>query len=225
MKAYLYKIFLFSFFILLFACKKEKNIVPVKMEYDYYPLLKGRWIIYDVYQIYYNDFTHQKEISEYQIKEEIDMSFKDNSGEEAFIINRYKRDSLNNNWNFIKTYFSNLTKTTAESVEDNFRYIKLVFPVLDNKTWNTNAKNLNNSQIYKYTLIDKPYKINNLDFKQTLTILQADDSTAISKDYATEVYALDIGMIYKRYVHLEKEISGIITKGIDYTYIISSYGN
>jgi len=59
-----------------------------------------------------------------------------------------------------------------------------------------------------------------LYFDSTLTVLQNDYTTIISRDYSVEVYARNTGLIYKKYINLQKEVTGVIKSGIDYTLTI-----
>lgn len=67
--------------------------------------------------------------------------------------------------------------------------------------------------------------INNIHLDSTLTVLQKSTYTLISEDFQQEVYATHIGLVYKKYVSLEKLPTGVITSGTDYSYTLHSFGN
>jgi hypothetical protein len=194
------------------------------MNYYYYPYQIGQWFVYDIVEIKYDDFTHTVDTSQYQIKEFYESEFLDNSNRKTLRIERYRRNKITDDWGLENIFLSNITTSTAERVEDNIRYIKLVFPVINGETWNANSLNTFPSHFYKYTKVDVPLIMYNQNYDTTLTVLQQDEETLINKDYSSEIYAKNIGIVYKKTVHIKKDLTGTITKGTDYTCILNSYG-
>jgi|AntAceMinimDraft_17_1070374.scaffolds.fasta_scaffold06147_2 hypothetical protein len=211
--------------LIVYSCEEKSTLPPIDLKYEYFPVNTGKWIIYDVDSISYNDFTLDTDTFVFQIKEYIESSFIDNSNKNTQRIERYKRNNDTLNWSIKDVWYCNLNNTTAEKVEEDVRFVKLVFPVIISKKWDGNIYNTYESQTYKYIDVDVPYSINGITFDSTLTVLQKNITTLISEDYSIEVYAKNTGMIYKKFIHLEKEITGDIKKGVDYSYTINSYGN
>lgn len=229
------KLYLISCFVIigtLYSCKKDVA-PPIDMGYDYFPTEIGKWIIYDVDSTVYDDFSDTVIIYQYLIKEVIESTFIDNQGLETQRIERYKRldDSLQ--WVIKDVWFSNRTTSTAEKVEENVRFIKLTFPVNLRNSWDGNAFNTMDEWNYEYTEVDVPCTINSLSFDSTATILQINDSTYIDKIYSLEIYAKNVGMIYKELIDVAANSSEIdpntplmdrITTGVIFTMKINSYG-
>ncbi len=213
---------LFLIIALIFhSCKEEEVAFElVETGYNYFPTNTGHYVIYKADSIVYNDFTGNVDTFSYELKQYIEAQFTDNSGRICQRIERYKRESDTTIWKIDKAWHSVKTETTAEMVEDNIRFIKLTFPVKKNNKWNGNAYNNSEELIYKYISVDEPYLINNLYFDSTLTVLQNDYTTIISRDYSVEVYARNTGLIYKKYINLQKEVTGVIKSGFDYTLTI-----
>ncbi len=216
--------FLVSMLLLLWSCKKETEL-PVDMGYKYFPVNTGHWVIYDVDSVSYNDFTGQVDSFKFQIKELVESVFFDNEGRETQRLVRYKKLNDTTAWFIKDVWTENLTTTTAEKTEENDRIIKLIFPPHENEKWDGNLYNTKGVQNYKYMNIHSPYSINGFNFDSTLTVLQKDIPTIISYDFQQEIYASHVGLVYKKYVSLSKEPSGIIKKGVDYSYTINSFGN
>jgi hypothetical protein len=104
--------------------------------------------------------------------------------------------------------------------QDGNRYVKLKFPITDGFSWpgnemvNTNVTPnyyLNN---WSYTYVSKGLSYNNdlHNFDNTVTVLEDDESanypytdTAVDayRTYAKEVYAYNVGMVYKEWTHIE----------------------
>lgn len=206
------------------SCKKETGD-PVDMGYKYFPENTGHWVIYNVDSISYNDFTGNVDIFHFQIKESVESVFTDNSGRTSQRIERYIRYADTAAWTIRDVWYQTLTPSCAERVEENIRLIKLIFPVAEYHEWDGNTFNMLGEQTYKYQDVHTPQTINNIYLDSTVTVLQKSLYTLISEDFQQEVYAAHIGMVYKKCVALEKQPTGAVIGGIDYSYTLQSYGN
>jgi len=216
-----------SLFLIIgfYSCKKDKTLPPVNMGYNYFPINIGHWVIYQVDSIVWDDFTHKSGTFHYKIKELIESEYLDNSNRITQRIERYIKRNDTSQWTIKNIWHSNRTASTAEKVEENIRFVKLIFPTQKSSSWNGNGFNTLGEQTYKYSNVDVSYTINSQTFDSTAFVLQKDEKYAISNDYAAEIYARNIGMIYKRYTSVTTKPTGEITKGVDYSYSIISYGN
>jgi hypothetical protein len=206
-----------------FSCKKENTEAPVDVGYEYYPVTVGNWIIYQVDSIVYDDFSGTTDTFNYQIKEVIESDFTDNEGRNTQRLERYKRQNDTSQWVIQDVWYSNRNSSTAEKVEENVRFLKMVFPIKSRQEWNGNMFNFMEPQTYKYESLFSPYDAGSMHFDSTVTVLQMEELNLILDDYAIEVFAKNIGMVYKKFRHLEKEPDGTIIKGLDLTYIIRSH--
>lgn len=223
------KVFLLLFLLIIVisisSCKKDIE-EPLDIGYDYFPVSIGKWAIYEVDSTYYNDFTDSVYHYNYKIKELIESTFLDNQNRETQRLERYKKISDTTDWYISNVWALNLTATTAEKVEEDYRFVKLIFPVKKSSTWDGNAYNILDEQEYKYTDVHKSYNVNGITYDSTITVIQKIVSNPIQEDYQIEVFAKHIGMIYKKYISLKKSNAGtVIDSGNDYTYSIISYGN
>lgn len=198
------------------ACKKE--IVPsaeVNIGQEYFPLSIGHYIEYDVDSFLYNDFSKKIDTAKYEIRDEIVDTFSDNENRLSYIIYRYRRDSISEPWRELGTYYTTKTNFRVEVVEDNLRFIKLVFPVKENVKWygNTFIPTKLNSELawldqwyYKYDRISLPFTNGLRIFEDAVIINQndyvkgdpdADPDNYASKIFAKEAYAKNVGMVYR----------------------------
>ncbi|CAG5077881.1 hypothetical protein [Parvicella tangerina] len=183
------------------GCKKSDN-QPAKMYYNYFPTEIGVWTEYEVREIIHNANVGS-DTSYYFLKEVVAEEFIDNQGRVTFRIERFKKDSLNEEYTISDVWYSNLTNTTAEKVEENIRFVKLVFPVNENKSWDGNAYNTDIEWDYEYDSLHVERSYNNLIFDSTIKVQQVDNVNPIQKQLAYEVYANYIGLIRKSYVNIE----------------------
>ncbi len=219
-----HKVVILCCILLGFLNSCNKDVTPPDAGYGYFPTKIGNWIIYDVVSIEHDAPISKHDTSIFQLKEVIESTFLDNENRETQRIERYTRNDETQPWVIKDVWFSNLTASTAERVEENERLIKLTFPVKKGKTWDGNALNSQDVWIYKYTEVNVPYTINNFSFDSTVTVLQIDEENLVEKKYALEIYAKNAGMIYKELILLNTEIDGTITIGSELTMKINSYG-
>lgn len=206
-------------FIVFFArCKKtESNIVDLGK--DYFPVEIGFWQEYQVDSITFSDFTNPVSVDtfSYQIKEMIESSFLDLNLEENFRIEQFKKtDSTSYG---IENIFSlKPTVTNMQKVEHDLRFVKMVFPVVENKSWNgniyVNVENeptldfLNTEKYaweYVYTNVNETLKIGNFTFDSCVTVIQIDEENLFEKKYSKEIYAKNVGLVYKELIILETQ--------------------
>ncbi len=193
--------------LLLNSCKKDKPPV-INFDYGYFPNTVGKYVIYDVDSIYCSSFDYKIDTVRYQLMEVMQSLFPDNLGRPTQRIERYVKmysDSIPYSsmpWTLRNVWMANLTATDAERVENNVRYVKLIFPVVQNNSWNGNAFNTLGSCSYSYTSIDQrttiadpPYTSSIFD--SVLTVTQINSQTLISDTFCLEQYAKNVGLVYK----------------------------
>lgn len=215
---------LLIFFAVQYSCKKDSTLPPVDMGYDYFPTTQGKWIIYQVDSIHYNDFTNTSDTFHFQIKEFIESKFLDGNSRQSERIERSSRIDNSQPWTLSNVWFSTLTNSRAERNEENIKYIKLTFPITVSSNWDANAFNTLEKQECRYKDLYKTFFVDSLRFDSTITVQKDDFLTFIGRDFEKEVYAKHIGMIYREAIHVEWDSNQKITKGVNYKYRIVSYG-
>lgn len=222
-------------FILIVAviasCKKDVSTSEsVDLAYNYFPDDVGRYIIYEVDSIAQDDPSNKRDTTRYLLKEVIAESFMDNSGRPTLRIERFVKiysssipyDSMN--WIGPKVWYANKTASTAEKVEENIRYIKLIFPPKEGKEWNGNTFNTLGNKQYEIVSVDESETINTIFFDSVVTVKQFEQINFIEYINETEKYARNIGLIYK--VRDSLYDGGTAdTVGYKFSQRIVSYGN
>jgi hypothetical protein len=206
------------------SCKEDAIIAPEIAYTQYFPDKVGAYVLYDCDSIVYNDFNGALDTFRFQIKEYYQSAFTDNSGRNAIRIERKKRED-STSW-FIKDVWS-LAKTSkqVEKVEEDVRYIKLNFPVKQGKAWNINALNSLDAREVEYQEVHKPFSTGVLNFDSTITVVNTDPVNLISEFRNTEVFAVNIGLVYKRFVDVEYVVpTSEIKKGVIFTMKAIEFG-
>ncbi len=207
----------FALIVLGTSCKRE--VIPaddVELGKDYFPISTGHSVEYAVDSIIYNDFTKTIDSISYELKDVIGESFIDNEGRTSWIVNRFRRSDSTEVWAELVSYYVTPTSFNLEVIEDNLRFIKLVFPVKPNTNWKGNAyissnfnpelQWLNNKfWIYRYANLSEPYQTPYSVFPNCVSINQVDITTGdpsnpdeySDRTYGKEIYAKNVGLVYK----------------------------
>ncbi len=230
----------------IFSCKKD--VLPaVDMGYSYFPEEVGGYVVYDVDSFFYNDFSDHIDTFKFQLKEKVESVFTDNQGRPTLRVERYVRFYNPSKpypsipWKLRNVWTANRTTTTAERVEENIRYTKLIFPVSSKSSWNVNAQNTQTPVNYSYLFADLPRNIGSFAFDSVLQVNQQDETNLISKKFSIERYARDVGLVYKHVIDVQSQPDGVpdsllpvwiatpimdrVDAGIQYIITVNSYGN
>lgn len=211
------------FLFILSGCKKSENI-PINYYYNYFPLEIGAWIQYDVVDIVHSEIG--SDTSVYELKEVVTEEFLDNEGRLTYRIERFWRNSSSEIWTIKDVWYSNVTKTTVEKVEENVRFTKLIFPINEDKFWDGNAMNNLDEWEYSYDSLHLEKSINGLSFDSTITVIQRDNENVVEYEKVKEVFAADIGLVYKKHIDLDINFSNIldINSGREFEMTVTAYG-
>lgn len=178
----------------LFSCKK--NPVP-EFHHEYFGMEEGRFVVYDVIEIFHDDDLNQHDTVIYQLKTYWADTFVDNEGRTAREFKRFVRATENDAWVLQDIWTGLIDGIRAELVEENQRVVKLVFAPTQNKEWDANAFNLNAEQICYYRDIHSDTTIDNVNFDPTLVVEQEQFNSLIDSVHRYEMYAKGVGLIYK----------------------------
>lgn len=205
------------FFSLQF-CKKQTDNFAVQSYKDYAPLEVGKYIIYRMDSMVFVNFDTEKEIHSYQAKDLVEAEIADASGRPSYRIRRMIRNlDGTGDWIDNATIMVTPLDHSLEVVEDNLRFIKLTNPVKESYYWEGNSyisAGEDHSYLqfweYNYLNVGLPYSVSDLNFDNTITVQQIDESAGdpesnpnnfASKDYSVEVYAKNTGLVYKDFIH------------------------
>ncbi len=201
--------------VFISACEKKVDQPISAPLSDYFPLQVGKYITYDLDSVvYYTNFGQSAVIKSYQIKYEVDAAITDNTGRPAYRVIRYLRKFSNQPWVADNTVMVVSTTTALEYVENNLRFIKLAYPIMQDFSWKGNTyitTTTINSDLkyldaweYRYDSINMPAKIGALTVDSTIKVIEVDDQTAIDKTFSEAKYAKGIGLVYRNFLYWNK---------------------
>jgi hypothetical protein len=212
--------------VLLFSCKK--NTDAPRFHFEYYDMTPGRYVDYEVQEITHaSNAAIQHDTNRYFLRTVVEDTIADNQGRIARKYVRYKRMSLTDNWIKTDIWTTLVDNNRAELVEENQRKIKLIFPTVNAKGWNTNAFNSLPKQEVFYAQVHKPLQIGNLFFDSTLVVeIEKNKPNFVAYKRKSEVYAKGVGLVRKSF----KDLKIInfdtlnITDGEELFYTVIGYG-
>jgi hypothetical protein len=229
--------FLAAFGLPFSSCKKD-NTLHQQYDYAYFPNDIGRYVVYDADSIVYDDFHHDTVYYKYQLKEVIESVFTDNEGRPSLRIERYYQFPKaiapfydNSSWVLKNVCYATRTLKDLERVENNTRFVNLIFPPHNLLSWNGNAQNTIGDWEYQYNGLDQPADFAAFHFDSTATVIQKDETNLLNRRFYRETYAKNVGLVSKQILDVFDTgiVFGVpvvnrIKGGVSYTLTVNSYG-
>ena len=188
--------------LLLASCSKT---VPSNLDQktDYFPLEQGHSVIYDVDTVQYSPlYFTGKDTFYWEVRETIIDSYKDLEGRTVYKFERSQRKPGETTFRPKLIGIRLIDGTRAEQMENNLRFIPLVFPPTEGVTWDGNAfLNTDDSLAYyqdwSYTVLrtDTPATINGLQFDATTRVQEVEQEDLLSYRNSEAVYARGAGLV------------------------------
>ena len=197
------------------ACSKSTfEETNLEMGYEYFPLELGKYKIYQVDSVVYDTTGSGVTItnSSSYIQEEIVDTLLDNSGRLNYKIERSWRRETGDVWQLQDVWLTNRSDETAERIEENLRFIKMVFPLSVGKTWDGNifidqTTNISvagetieifKNWLYEVASIGEMATVGSNTYDEVAEIIQADSENFIELRSSREQYAKGVGMVYRK---------------------------
>lgn len=175
---------------------------PASPGFDYFPLSTGHYFIYNVEERQYSLSAPAVQRT-YQVKEVVGAPYADVTGQPAYRLFRYRRLMESQPWQADSVWSARLVNDEAIRTENGLDFVKLRFPISDGLRWDGNHHNGRGQDQYEARNSGKPYRVSDKVFSETVMVIAQQDSTLISQDKRIEVYAKQVGLIYKERVQLQ----------------------
>jgi hypothetical protein len=221
------------------GCKKETEDFTLAPISDYAPLVVGKYITYQLDSLVFQNFGTTKVVVSYQVKHEVSGEITDNLERPAYRITRFIRKTAAAAWVPDNSFMAVNTGNSLEFIENNMRFLKLKQPVQTGYTWKGNAfidTYSFNSDVkyladwdYTYDSVNVPLTLGAITLDSTIKVDQQDEVINNPDDpgfysevnYGAEKYAKGIGLVYRRFLHIEYQPP---TPGNGGSYTDGSYG-
>jgi hypothetical protein len=214
---------------LVWGCSELREITPEDAGVNYYPLRTG---LYNIYQVNGVEYINARDstVFAYYLKESVVDSFQNLESGISYKILREVRENSNDAWETDSVWTVRKDNIRVIRTENNIPIINLVFPVSESKTWDANGLNDRDADNYEMVEVGKPYAGEFVTFDQTVTVMQEDiPDIYIAFLYRKEIYAQDVGLVYKENIKLKFKQGDdygnqIVDSGIRYFQSIIAYG-
>ena len=227
-----------SLFNFLSSCKKVSETFESASISEYASLRVGKTYLYRLDSTIIAAFGSSLIVKSYQAKDSIESTFTDNAGRGSFRIFRYIRDTAAiQPWRFAATYVATPTDKTLEYIDNNMRFIKLQAPIKEDYSWKAHSfidTKSTNSTVryldeweYQYRDVEQPYTVLKKTFDSTITVFQRDETDPSGpfnpnvyqqRNYGIEVYAKNVGLVYKDFLHWTWNVSSSVRGYEDGSY-------
>ena len=209
---------------ILYSCSDNKiELKNYKEDYNYYPVRLGTSWDYDIDSfIFHKDLDILKiDTINYKVREVITDSFRLND-KLVYRIEKSERSDLSHPWEIRAVYSTQFEGNQIYRTEENQKFIKLSFPLQNEKRWDANTYINKDSEVYIGGESIKVFKewesrshnLNNayfnglLNFDSTATIELTNKETLIDIRQGYEVYARNYGLIYRYLKVLDTQCNG-----------------
>lgn len=212
-------LFILALALGFWACENTlEDYQPENTGEDYFPLEVGNTWIYQVDSITYDNNGSKIDTSSIRVRETITEQFIDQEGNNAY---RISRAWLKNNfWVTSDIWFASKDKKLAYRTEENLRFAKLSFPIVEGNAWDGNAfidediivkiegepiRVYQNWGDYSYFSVDQSENIGEENYPSVCTVKQVDLEDKITRRFAEEKYAKGVGLVYKHMIVLNTQ--------------------
>jgi hypothetical protein len=196
-------------FLLLLACSlcqcTEVSNLGDDIGRQYFPVQVGNYWIYEVSEATFTNQLLQEPGDSiiYQVRERVDTVFRDQTGELTYLLIRSRRTHPGQAWGGDSVVTINKSLSDLRYTRDNLTTVKLVFPLAGNKKWNGNAFNSRDPEEYYFVQVGQPFILDDSTYNNTVRVVQVWNENLLELQDRQEVYALGIGLLYKKTIDLD----------------------
>lgn len=190
-------LFCSSIFIFTSCQNDPEEPKDITFGQSFYPIEEGRFQTFLVKQTRYA-LNETPVTVTYQLKEVIGDEFEGENGEKVNEVLRYVRLNGLEVFRLDSVFSVRKDENVVVKMEHNIPYVKVDFPVEEGKVWNGNLFNARPARNFLAQEVSAAKALGDNSFSNTFTVIESQDSSLVDKNLRYEVYADEVGMIYKR---------------------------
>jgi hypothetical protein len=202
--------------LLLFSCKKD-NPTPEDLGYGYYPINDGDYSLYDVVDTSFQGVGAHV-VTKYQIREEIHepVTINEETRYQLYVYYKPEGEEWKDYPDSVWTVFN--TNGKIIKVQNNVRFVKLVFPFEVGKKWDGNISDPTSDpqDYYEMKEVRRPFSYDSFTYDKTVSVVEFDNNSALDDNYSVEVFANETGLVYKEVKIYKYDQSNLAAKEIEF---------
>ncbi len=202
---------------MFFSCKKQNDPTDFDTGYSYYPISEGDYSIYNVVDTIFEGVGAYS-VDKYQIKEEVHapITVNDEVRYQLYLYYKNEGEEWKSYPDSVWTVFNSNGRIVK--VENNVRYVKLVFPFEVGKKWDGNISDPSSDPLDYYQMknVRRPYTYDSFHYNSTVSVILFDNRSALDDNYGIEVFAQDKGLVYKEVKRYRYDQSNLIAKRVEF---------
>jgi hypothetical protein len=218
--------------LIAMACNESITPEPPAADGLFFPLQTGLYREYSVRQINYTN-VGTIDTNVFFLREAVVDSFENAEGNFTYILHLSSRKNMDEAWELDSVWTARKTESQAIQTEENVAFVKMLFPISNDRSWDGNVLNTLEREDYRYDSVGISREINGLIFDSTVVVVQNDFADGfVMDDIRREFFASNVGLIYRQRLILEycttpeclETPEQEIDIGIDYVQKIIAYG-
>ncbi len=198
-----------------FSCVKDEVENPVIDDTrEYFPLIPGKFITYEVDSIVFDDVAggNKKDTVHFELREEV-SDYQLINNDTVHYIYRSRRNTPESNWQLMDVWTAKISNNEALRTEENLTFRKMLFPLEAGKKWIGTAYiypqteilvGTEHVQAYQYweaivSEFDIADQVGTFSFSdgEVMHIIQTEADDGYTLRYVMEKYARGIGLIHR----------------------------
>jgi hypothetical protein len=179
-------------------------------QFAYFPLKLGKEYIYASDSILIGNGGLYRDTFSSQIREVLKDTFRTVDNELVYLIDRFFRRDTTQSWSPINRWIASVNNGYAYRTEENLKFVKMVFPIVEGKKWEPNRFFDENQRIVvgdeqikiypgwraKYVTLSSPVNVGSQTF-DAIHVSVVEPSSNIEHRKVDEYYVKDIGLVKK----------------------------
>ena len=199
--------------LLISGCSSTKEPDFSILGEEFIPLKKGDFYIFFIAEKTFNTDGSADSVG-YFLREEVGEGF--TTSDERYVsysINRFKKSSIEDSWSYFETISRRKNQFHVAELEGNIPVIAFSFPVGEGRRWDGNSQNDLSLDYFEQRDLGHPFTVDSLIFANTVHVIREDllDPLCIRDDYRFEVYAENVGMVYRRF----RQVRYVVDDGVE----------
>lgn len=193
-----YRVGLLALTLLIgFGCEQNRELSPQAIGWDYVPLQRGQYWLYDAHQITYNELSEYRE-ENFESRVVVGDFTLDQAGDTVYYLHRERRNQPEANWSLDSVWQVKRTPYRYQETANNLSRMVLSFPLSTGKQWDVNALNTRDPWIWEVSSMNQTVEANGLRFPAGMLVTERYlDDPVVETDIRYRVYQRGVGEVYR----------------------------